>query len=226
MESTADGAGPDALAELSNLVDPVRRRLYEYVAAQREPVSREEAAGATGITRTLAAYHLDKLSDAGLMDTSYSRPPGRPGGPGAGRPAKRYVRADRELAVSVPARTYLLMADLLATAIETDTTGSVHAAASRLARQVGRDAIAQTGTDLDAALHGCGYEPASTEAGDIELRNCPFHQLSTSHTNLVCSLNLDLINGLLEGVGHANDWAELAPQEGRCCVVIHPSATR
>lgn len=221
MNSTSN-AGLDALPELSNLVDPVRRRLYEYVAAQRTPVTREGAAAATGITRTLAAYHLDKLTDAGLIDAGYARPAGRKGGPGAGRPAKQYTRTRQELSVTLPARSYLLMADLLAEAVEADQTGSVRTAATRHARQTGRDAAA--GTDLDAALDALGYEPAHTPDGDIELHNCPFHQLSQAHTDLVCSLNLDLITGLLEGAGEPIDRAELVPHEGRCCVVIHPPA--
>lgn len=210
-----------ALPELSNLVDPVRRRLYDYVVAQRTPVTREGAAAATGITRTLAAYHLDKLTEAGLIDAGYARPAGR-SGPGAGRPAKQYTRADRELTVTLPARSYLLMADLLADAVEADPTGSVRTVATRNARQTGRAAGADA--DLDTALHAMGYEPALTPDGDIEMHNCPFHQLSQAHTELVCTLNLDLINGLLEGAGEPPGRAELSPKEGRCCVVIHPPA--
>lgn len=222
--------GLDALPQLSNLVDPVRRRLYEHVAAQRAPVTREDAAAATGITRSLAAYHLDKLADAGLVDARYARPSGRRGGPGAGRPAKHYTRAGGELTVTLPARSYLLMADLLATAVEADQTGAVRATATRHARQIGRTAAANAdvdigaGLDLDAALSALGYQPARTPCGDIEMHNCPFHQLSQTHTSLVCTLNLDLIGGLLEGAGEPTDRAELAPQDGRCCVVIHPAA--
>jgi len=214
--------GLDALPQLSNLVDPVRRRLYEYVAAQQAPVTREGSAAATGISRTLVAYHLDKLTDAGLIEAGYARPAGRRAGPGAGRPAKHYTRAGRELAVTLPARSYLLMADLLAAAVEADRTGTVRTVATRHARQTGRAAAKNAGVDLDTALHELGYEPAHTPDGDIELRNCPFHQLSQTHTDLVCSLNLDLINGLLEGAGEPTDRAELTPQDGRCCVVIHP----
>ena len=212
----------DALPQLSNLVDPVRRRLYEHVAAQSAPVTREGAAAATGITRTLAAYHLDKLSDAGLIEAEYARPAGRRAGPGAGRPAKHYTRADREFAVTLPARSYLLMADLLAAAVEVDQTGSVRTAAGRHAREIGRAAVADSDVDLDTALHALGYEPSHTPDGGTEMRNCPFHQLSKTHTALVCSLNLDLISGMLEGAREPTDRAELSPQEGRCCVVIHP----
>lgn len=214
--------GLDALPQLSNLVDQVRRALYEYVAAQPDPVTREGAAAATGITRTLAAYHLDKLTDAGLIEAGYARPAGRSGGPGSGRPAKHYMRAAQELEVSLPDRSYLLMADLLAGAVEADETGSVRAAATRHARQTGRAAAADADSDLETALRALGYEPAHTNEDDIELRNCPFHRLSQAHTDLVCSLNLDLIDGLLEGAGESVDRAELAPEEGRCCVLIHP----
>lgn len=218
--TTTEGGGPGDLAGLSTLVDPVRRRLYEYVIAQSTPVTREAAASTTGITRTLAAYHLDKLTGAGLIEAGYARPEGR-GGPGAGRPAKHYTRADRELSVTVPARSYLLIGNLLAEAVAADKTGEVRAAAADAAHQAGRAAAAEDG--LEPALRRCGYEPARTADGDVELRNCPFHQLSQAHTDLVCGLNLDLIEGLLEGVGEPVDRAELAPQTGRCCVVIHPT---
>ena len=84
-----------ALNGLSHLDDPLRRQLYEYVTECDGPVSREQAAAAASIGRTLAAYHLDKLADAGLLTISYQRPAGR-GGPGAGRPAKLYTRPRRK----------------------------------------------------------------------------------------------------------------------------------
>ena len=214
---TIRGDGATALAALSNLVDPVRRRLYEYVASRSGPVTREEAAAAAGIGRALAAYHLDKLAEAGLVEAGYARPEGR-GGPGAGRPAKHYVRVDRELSVSVPARSYLLMASVLAEAVAADANGAVRAAATRAARQIGR--AAADGSDLETALRGCGYEPVRTQDGGIVLRNCPFSQLSKSHVELVCGLNYDLIEGLLEGLGQGGGEAVLAPQDGQCCVVI------
>ena len=215
--SATEGDGLDGLEALSNLVDPVRRRLYEYVTSRPGPVTREEAAAASGIGRTLAAYHLDKLAESGLIEAGYARPGGR-GGPGVGRPAKHYARADRELSVSVPPRSYLLMASVLAGAVAADTTGAVRAAAARAARQIGRAAAG--GPDLEAALRGCGFEPTRTRDGDIVLRNCPFRQLAKSDADLVCGLNRDLIDGLLEGAGQRNGEAVLAPQDGRCCVVI------
>ena len=111
-----------ALNGLSHLDDPLRRQLYEYVIESDGPVSREQAAAAASIGRTLAAYHLDKLAEAGLLTVSYQRPAGR-GGPGAGRPAKLYTRAARELTVSVPPRDYELLAKLLVASVEQDGSG-------------------------------------------------------------------------------------------------------
>ena len=97
------------LAALSNLDDPVRRRLYQYVASEDRPVGRDEAAAAAHIGRTLAAYHLDKLAEHELLSVSYERL-GKRRGQGGGRPAKLYSRPPRELTVSVPPRDYLLRA--------------------------------------------------------------------------------------------------------------------
>lgn len=207
----------DPLAGLSSLDDPVRRRLYQYVASCDEPVSRDNAAGAVGISRTLAAYHLDKLADAGILWVSYARPAGR-SGPGAGRPAKRYSRTREELSVSVPPRNYGLLADLLVAAMDGDDAGTVRSAVSVAARQAGRASAAEHG--VLGALRECGYEPVSTADGRIDLRNCPFDRLARRHTELVCQLNLQLIQGMLEGVGEPPQRATLAPCDGRCCVVV------
>lgn len=206
----------DELARLSSLDDPLRRRLYEYVAEHDAPVSREQAATATGAGRTLAAYHLDKLADAGLLATTYQRPAGR-GGPGAGRPAKLYTRAERELAVTVPPRDYELLARLLVKAAEQDGSGVVRAAVGDAAHEAGRQSAPEADGDIVAALRECGYQPCAGEEG-IELRNCPFHRLAQEHRDLVCGLNLRLVEGVLARTG-AN--AVLDPRPGRCCVVVH-----
>src|SRR5918996_1117070 len=115
------------LAKLCTLGDHPRRRLYDYVAERHRPVSRDEASAALDIDRSLAAYHLDKLVDHGLLTASFARPEGR-SGPGAGRPAKYYARAETEVEVSVPPREYRLVADVLASAIEADDAGAVRRA--------------------------------------------------------------------------------------------------
>ncbi|MGH3561006.1 MAG: helix-turn-helix transcriptional regulator, partial [Mycobacterium sp.] len=215
--STGAEDGLDPLAGLSSLDDPVRRRLYGYVASRDEPAAREDAAAAAGISRTLAAYHLDRLADAGILSVSYALPAGR-SGPGAGRPAKRYTRTREELSVSVPPRNYGLLADLLVAAMASDDAGTVRSAVAAAARRAGQSSASDHG--VIGALCECGYEPALTADGCIELRNCPFDRLARQHTELVCELNLQLIQGMLEAVGESPQRAQLAPRAGRCCVVV------
>src|SRR5580658_1535330 len=216
------------LASLSSLDDPVRRRLYEVVCERAESVGRDEAANAAGVGRALAVYHLDKLVEAGLLTASYQRPPGR-SGPGAGRPAKLYMRSDREFAVTVPPREYELAARLLVQAVEADAGGNSRAvlleAARRLGAELGgrfRPGVADLGgvADLDGALAGHGYEPRRGEDGMIRLRNCPFHQLAQHHRDVVCGMNLGLIEGILAGLGVEGLRPVLDPQRGHCCVAI------
>src|SRR5215217_6271856 len=104
------------VAEIAALDQPVRADLYELLVDRDDWVGRDDAADALGVPRAVAAFHLDKLADAGLVDTRFERPPGR-GGPGAGRPAKKYRRAEREVAVSLPDRRYDVAGALLADAV-------------------------------------------------------------------------------------------------------------
>ncbi|HWC22976.1 MAG TPA: helix-turn-helix domain-containing protein [Flexivirga sp.] len=219
---------PDAMAGLSALADPVRRRLYEYVAGQDAPVRRDAAADAAGVSRTLAAYHLDRLADAGLLTTSYARPEGQTG-PGAGRPAKLYQRTEDELSVSVPPRSYDVLAGVLADAVSGDASGAVREALLAAAAEEGRRAT-RDGEDLLVTLRRRGYEPEAVGdiegdiKGHIDLRNCPFHHLAQRHVELVCGLNHALLRGLLSARGQDPDCAQLAPRPGHCCVVIRASA--
>ncbi|MGH3969715.1 MAG: helix-turn-helix domain-containing protein, partial [Mycobacterium sp.] len=140
----------DQLAALAALAEPLRRRLYLHVAAEANPVSRDAAAAAFGVSRSVAAFHLDKLAEVGLVEVEYRRPPGR-GGPGAGRPAKLYRRADREVAFSVPERRYHVAASLLAQALLDASEQSVPAADAL--RGVAHD----FGRAIGAEFEGSGY---------------------------------------------------------------------
>lgn len=212
---------PTALESLSSLDDPLRQRLYQFVVEADAPVSRDDAAVATGIGRTLAAYHLDKLADVGLLSIDYQRPAGR-SGPGAGRPAKLYTRAARELTVSVPPRDYLLLAQLLVESLEHDA--AVRSVVNEAAFGAGRRAGVAAGRNIVDALRSCGYSP-HVDRGCIDLRNCPFHAVAQDHTEVVCGLNLRLVEGVIEGCDEPDARAELDPHPDRCCVVIHDART-
>lgn len=208
---TRGAGGIDAVGLLQ---DPLRRRLYEFVSDQDHDVSRNEAAEAVQVQRTLAAFHLDKLVESGLLDAVFRRVSGR-SGPGAGRPAKLYRRSAAEFEVSVPQRDYALLASLLA---ETAEGLRLNPEVEEVARRRGRsDAV--DGVAVAELLASRGYEPAAGDDGVLRLRNCPFHRLAEEFPPLVCGLNLALLDGLVDGTGYT---ARMAARPGWCCVAIDP----
>jgi predicted ArsR family transcriptional regulator len=221
------------VTSVAALAEPVRRALYLYVVAQPAPVSREQAAAAVGVARHVAKFNLDRLEEENLLDVVFARPTGR-SGPGAGRPAKLYKRSAREVEVSLPERHYDLAAEVMAEAITQSEEKAVpigdalRAAAREAGHAFGQEARQKTGirrtraSDLRVVqdvLADKGYEPRLAENG-LSLANCPFHSLAQAHTALVCGMNLELIDGLLEAAGPGDLRAELSPSPGSCCVRI------
>jgi predicted ArsR family transcriptional regulator len=204
------------------LADPVRRSLYETVAAAGAPMDRDAAAQTAGIARALAAFHLDKLVAAGLLDAEFRRRGNRTG-PGAGRPAKFYRRAAHvEVEVSLPPRRYDLSGQILAAALETvpDAVAAVREQAARAGRALVEAAEPGRIEDVVDLLARDGYEPAMDDHGVVRLRNCPFDALAERHRELVCGMNLAMLREIVATLpGHV---AVLAPEPGHCCVVIVP----
>src|SRR5437867_9147782 len=131
------------LEDLAVLGDPLRRALHLHVVSRDRDVSRDQAARALGISRALAAFHLDKLVDAGLLEVTFRRLSGR-SGPGAGRPSKLYRRSARQIDVTLPARRYELAARLLARAVHEGGATPV-VALERAAEAWGRPLGAEAG---------------------------------------------------------------------------------
>lgn len=215
---------------IAALQDPVRRRLYEYVAAQGREVGRNEAAEAAGVARTLAAHHLDRLAEAGLLESGSRRLTGR-SGPGAGRPAKVYTRARAERSVSLPARDYRTAAELLAEAAEQAGLDAELCAAARRRGEALRGSAAPCGGLEQAVemLAARGYEPhlegaegaTGAAARVVRMRNCPFHAVAERFPPLVCGMNLALLEGLLGTDGPVH--ARMDARPGDCCVVVETS---
>jgi len=222
----------DRVTVVAALAEPVRRDLYLFVAGQRDAVSRDQAAAGVGVPRHTAKFHLDKLVTDGLLETEFRRLSGRRG-PGAGRPAKLYRRAEGEVAVSLPERTYDLAGGLMAQAIENsvqDGSSAVDAlndAAAAFGATLGERACAAAEARMSRdesraaacqVLAEAGYEPHLHD-DTILLRNCPFHALARQHTTLVCGMNLALVRAVTDRLG-GRLIPRLDPGDGRCCVVV------
>jgi predicted ArsR family transcriptional regulator len=238
VASVTDGGLQDAVDSLDTVVvlrDGVRRRVYFFARSAAAPVTRKETAAAVGISRTLAAFHLDKLVEAGLLTR---RPLDRGDHRRVGRAPTVYQPSGLEIRVGIPVRHHELLAevltDVLATEASTEPVGEavvrVAAARGRVDGRATRDAVTTAGTDgfsraVDA-LADRGYEPARLEEGVVRLRNCVFAPIAARSTELVCALHHAYVAGLLDGMGTAEATAVLAPTPEACCVEVRRRTSR
>ena len=199
----------DDLTAVALLAEPIRQRLYLYLRERDEPVGREEAARHVGVKARHAAFHLDKMAEAGLLEVEYRRLSGRTG-PGAGRTAKVYSVSSRSFSVLIPQTRYALAASMMASALSAGGSGadgaeSLQDVATSVGGTLGGEIRQQTQTNsarqeaVWRKLEQLGYEPQVEKSGEWTLRNCIFSELSTSHRELVCGMNAALVAGILGG---------------------------
>jgi predicted ArsR family transcriptional regulator len=214
---------------IAALREPARRALYEYVERQPSAVSRDQAAHALGMTRALAAFHLDRLVEVGLLRADYRRLSGR-SGPGAGRPAKLYRRSRRQVAFSLPQRDHVLLAELLAAAIaeagsDSAVAGPAHATGRSLGSRARRRLRSRV-TDgrladcVASVLESLGFEPYRAPGGELWARNCPFAPVSRRFTPVVCGVGQALVGGVIDGIGADHLAVSREDHPDRCCVVV------
>ncbi|MFB7631629.1 helix-turn-helix transcriptional regulator [Streptomyces sp. NPDC056149] len=238
MASDATPQPPEsdaAIASVSVLGEDSRRRMFAFIRRQTRPVTRDEAAASVGISRKLAAFHLDKLVDAGLLRARYASPGGIRK---VGRQPKVYEPTDSHIHVSIPDRRHELLADLLLEAVLTDGDGetAAHAAvrtAGRRGRELGeqeRETTRPGRLGAERGLSVCermldqhGFEPVRENPTRLRLRNCPFHPLAAKAPELVCGMNHAFLTGYLEGLRVSGVVATLAPRPGDCCVQLGPT---
>ena len=224
-------ASEATLAAVAMLADRVRRSLFDVVRRSSAAVTREEAAEAVGVSRNLAAFHLDKLVAAGLLEAA-------PSPHGSGRPGRRprcYAPADTDVAISIPPRKPTLLAQLLLAAMveaeegasPVDTAdrvarrrGRALGAAERAARRPGRLGAERALSLLMVVLGSHGYDPVRGEGVAAQFRSCPFHPMARDAPEIVCRLHHSYLTGLLEGLQAEAVEPVLAPGTGGCCVEL------
>lgn len=216
------------LMAVALLAEPTRRRLYLYLRERHEPVGREEAARHAGVKARLAAFHLDRMADAGLLEVEYRRLSGRVG-PGAGRPAKLYSVSSRSFSVVIPQTRNALAASMMATALSAgghgaDGAKSLQHVATTVGEGLGDEIRRQARTKgarqeaVHRKLEQLGYEPRVQESGEWTLRNCIFSELSMSHRELVCGMNAAFVVGLVGGARLRSLHVERRVAGPACCV--------
>jgi predicted ArsR family transcriptional regulator len=212
--------GPRGLHRLlTTLGEPTRRRTYDLLRRADRPLTRADVAAELGIGVRLAAFHLDKLLAEGLASAHYARPPGRAGGPGAGRPAKQYVANPARFDVTLPPRRYDIAARILLEALQDTDQERLLAAARRYGASTARQHRELPLAELLAEL---GYEPRVEPGGAISLANCPFHELAEEAREETCRMNHVFLQGITSNT-HRSHTAVLDPCPGQCCVRLPPA---
>jgi predicted ArsR family transcriptional regulator len=219
-----------AVAAVAALHDESRSRLYEFIRLQRRPVTREQAADALGISRKLAAFHLDKLVGVGLLRTQVGTAEDEHK---VGRRPKVYEPSGVDVHVAVPDRRHELLADILVEAVGSAPSDG-HCAAVQVAHRhglaigealrrdvrPGRLGAERALTLAEFLLQSYGFAPSRETPTAVRLRNCPFHPLAERSPTLVCAINHAFITGLLDGLEAHNAEATLVPEGGECCVQL------
>ncbi|MFL6120456.1 helix-turn-helix transcriptional regulator [Actinophytocola sp.] len=219
----------EPIRAVAALDDELRRGMYAFIRAARRPVTRDEAAAAVGISRKLAAFHLDKLVDAGVLHAGYQQTNRR-----VGRAPKVYRPVETDIRVSIPPRQHDLLADILLDGLLAES-GTAREAAVRAARERGQDVGAaereqarpgrlgaeRAVTLAAAALDRSGFEPDRRSPTCVRLRTCPFHPLAAKAPELVCGINHAFLTGLVDGLDTTSVRAVLDPRTGECCVELH-----
>jgi predicted ArsR family transcriptional regulator len=229
---SAEAFGVPAIKAVAALGDDLRRGIYAFARATRRPITRDEAAAAVGISRKLAAFHLDKLVDTGLLRCHFDAVDGVRR---VGRKPKVYEPAEADIQVAIPARRHEVLADILVEAVLTEgDQESARSAAVRVAHQRGSDLGA---TERDRSKPGrlgaeraltlaedllsrYGFEPRREAPTCVRLSNCPFHPIAGTAPELVCGINHAFLTGLLAGLQATTVQAVLAPTAGECCVEL------
>ncbi|MFE9093526.1 helix-turn-helix transcriptional regulator [Streptomyces sp. NPDC007264] len=193
-----------------------RSRVLEILRAEQRPMGVQDVAARTELHPNTARFHLDGLVEAGLAArrTEERDQPGRP------RMVYRAVAADATSGL----RSYRMLAEML-TGIVVAGVPQPEQAAVRAGETWGRYLADRPAPleHIDAAegvrrvvqvLENIGFAPDTAPgAADhpdqqvIRIRHCPFREIAEQHREVVCSLHLGLMRGVLAEV-HAPVAAE------------------
>lgn len=199
-----------------------RQRLLESLRSAPTPQDAHALADAAGLHVTTVRFHLDVLCRAGLVQ---GRPQPRAA---AGRPRTVYSALTDAAPDGYSTLTRLLAAQMGDTpavrANRAEQAGVQWAkeltADAPPASPMGAEEAARSVTGLFAEL-GFGPELVGDDAGrQLRLHACPFRDVARSHPEVICSIHLGLLRGVLIELGAPTTATTLRPfVEPELCLV-------
>jgi predicted ArsR family transcriptional regulator len=237
MKSISDRAAstatqPGSPADRDELLTPEtprplgasRARVLDLLISAARPMEIKEMSSRTGLHPNTVRFHLDALVGSGLA----ARAPNAPRAPG--RPSMTYrALADGS---AIGQRRYQLLARMLASLVSGSLPDPA-AAAEEAGREWGarmttpapagqRVGAPQAAGQLAGIMDQAGFAPETVADGphgfQIRLHRCPFLEVASQHSEIVCQLHLGLMTGALDQLRAPLATARLEPfaEPGMC----------
>ena len=175
---------------------PTRAEVLHYLRTVGEPVAVAEVAAAVGLHPNTTRFHLDALTDSGLVtrEVEQRNQPGRP------KLLYRAVEGHRSNRYQELAGAMVLhFAGMLEDRSELAEAAG-EAWGNELRTEAQRTGPAEAPLDrLVGCMAGLGYDPTLVADSDtvVELRPCPYLELADKDPQVTCQLHLGLVRGLL-----------------------------
>lgn len=202
---------------------PTRARVLALLQDASEPMTAAAAGARLGLHVNSVRFHLDALTEDGLVTRRREErsTPGRP----------KVLYAAATTAPPVAHRSYRLLAEILTSFLADrlpDPGGSAEQAGEAWGRYLTpapepfrRPREPEALDSLVQALDRMGFdshvvdEPGSLR---LEISHCPFLEVAAEHNEVVCSIHLGLMRGVLEQIGAPATVDTLEPlvEPSRC----------
>jgi predicted ArsR family transcriptional regulator len=181
---------------------PTRARVLQLLQDAGLAMTAPELGERMGLHANTARFHLDALTAEGLVTRASEerRTPGRP----------KVIYAAAGAAPAVSHRSYRLLAEILTSYLSDrlpDPAGSAEEAGEAWGRLLAAPAEPTDDGSVTSALQTMiegmervGFESHAVEEADevrVEVSHCPFLEVAEGHSDVVCSVHLGLMRGML-----------------------------
>lgn len=194
-----------------------RLRVLALVRSSPAGCHVQQVAERTGLHPNTVRFHLERLESDGLVSRHVRRSgePGRPPLVYTANPAPDAERGRRDFGQLAEVLAQLITRtnqDPAAMAVEAGRSWGLSRSELSAKATTGTEAIAE----LTATLDEIGFAPEVCADGDdghpvILQRHCPFLEVAKAHQDVVCSVHLGLMHGVLERLGAPVSAERLVP---------------
>jgi predicted ArsR family transcriptional regulator len=210
-----------------------RSRVLEILQDTGAQLGVSEVAARLGLHPNTVRFHLDALVASGLVDSEAEESDLR------GRP--RMLYSANANSASAGRRNYRLLAEILASSMAAQVSHSREAsinAGREWGRYLGEGPPPFKRVDADeatrrlvSAMEDIGFAPEAVTRGrhrQMLLHRCPFREVAQEHPEVVCSIHLGLMNGLLAELDAPLEVNQLDPfvEPSQCVASLSRSTVR